>query len=183
MSHDDDRLRSESLEIEHLLDEIRELVTRPAWDRVERVLGRIIGLYAAGLARALRHARNSGATPEAFDGMLRDDDLLSSLLVLHGLHPLSTEQRVEHALSRARDELGIGEGQLVLVEIEAGVVRLRASGMLGGGAMASRVAEAAIRRAIEDAAPEISAVELAGAEPPVDPGLVQIRKRQQGGAR
>lgn len=182
MTHDDDRLRSESLEIEHLLDEIRELVTRPAWDRVERVLGRIIGLYAAGLARALHHARNAGVTADAFDGMLRDDDLLSSLLVLHGLHPLSTEQRVEHALTRARAELGIGETQLALVEIEAGVVRLRATGMLGGGAMASRVAEAAIRRAIEDAAPEIAAVELAGAEPPIDPGLVQIR-RKEGGAR
>jgi hypothetical protein len=176
MTEEDDRLRSESLEIEHLLDEIRELVTRPAWERVERVLGRIIGLYAAGLARALRHARDAGASPQ-FDRMLRDDDLLSSLLVLHGLHPLSIAERVEHALDVARRELGISKDDLALIAIEAGTVRLRATDRLGGGAMASRVAESAIRRAIETVAPEIAGVELAGVEPVQDPDLVQIRRR------
>ncbi len=175
---EDEQLRAESLEIEHLLGDIQSLVTPPAWERIERVISRIVRLYAAGLARSLDYARSTGATDE-FDDRLAGDDLLASLLVLHGLHPLSAEERVGRAINTVRSELGLTPDDLVLVAFEDGRVSLRASSDLGGGAMASRVAESAIRRVIESVAPEVSTIDIQGITPERDPSLVQLRTKRE----
>lgn len=172
------QLEAESARIAQLLDEIRELVTPPAWQRVEDLLRRVVALYGAGLAHALEHARASGAEAAGLDSRLCDDELLASLLVLHGLHPLPAEARIRRALELVREQLQLAEDQLALIEIADGVARLAATSELGGGAMAQNVAEGVIRRVIETAAPELRGVEIAGLPPPRDPSLVQIRPRR-----
>lgn len=176
---DDARLRTESAQIEHLLEELRELVVPAAWQRIEQVLRRVVALYGAGLERILDHAGAAGAAPPRLAELLGDDDLLASLLVLHGLHPLSTEQRIRRALDLARTELAIDERGLELVAIDDGVVQLRAAAALGGGAMSARVAEGVVRRALESAAPEITAVTIATPAATREPELVQIRIRRE----
>jgi len=176
---DEARLRAESQQIDRMLDELRELVVPAAWQRIEHVMRLTVALYGAGLAHALDFAREAGAGP-AFDRLVCEDELLASLLVLHGLHPLSTEERVHRTLARLRTELGLRDDELVVTSIEDGVLELRATGGLGGGAMSPRVAEGLVRRAIESAAPELQAIEIAGLAPPVAPGLVQLRPRREG---
>lgn len=175
---DEARLQADSAEIERLLADLQGLVPAPVWQRIDDVLRRIVGLYGAGLARALGHARHAGAAALPFDDLVAGDELLASLLVLHGLHPLSTEERVRRALQAARGELGIADGALSLVGIEDGVARLRASTRLGGGAMSERVAEGVIRRVIEAAAPELLSLQIEGLATPRDPNLVQLRTRK-----
>lgn len=174
---DEARLRASGAEIERLLEHLGGLVTAPVLHRIERVLRCIIELYAAGLARSLHAARAAGASEPRLCDLVCDDELLASLLVLHGLHPLGTEERVRRALATVRAELEIAEEALELVGIEDGVVKLRAKASIGGGAMAQRVAEGAIRRVIEAAAPEVTSTRIDGLEPPAsrDPGLVQLR--------
>lgn len=174
---DEEQLRRESAEIERLLDEVRALVPGPAWERVEGVIGRVLRLYGAGLAHALAHAR-AAATPAELDERIAGDDLLASLLVLHDLHPLSLEERVRRALVIVRAELGLADDELVLVQVGGERIELRAAGPLGGGAMASRAAEGAIRRAIESIAPEAGAVAITGIPAAPDPSLVQLRRRE-----
>ena len=60
MTGEDDALRAESSQIEQLLDELRSLVPAPAFSRVEDVIGRIVRMYGAGIARAVGHARSAG---------------------------------------------------------------------------------------------------------------------------
>ena len=175
---DDLQLQAESAQLEQVLAEVRELVAMPVWRRVEDALRRVVRLYGEGLARAIAHARESGANGATFDARIASDELLASLLVLHGLHPLSTEQRVRGALAAVHRELGISESALALVEIRDGVVALSAAGALGNGAMASGLAESIVRRALETAAPEIARVEIRGLPPPRDPTLVKLRTRQ-----
>jgi hypothetical protein len=171
---DADTLAAESARIERLLDEVRDLVALPAWQRIEDVLRRLVGIYGAGLAHALEHAHAQG-TGAGFDDAVVGDDFLSSLLVLHGLHPRSTRERVERAVAGLRSELGIVEDGLVVVAVEGGAVTLQA-GELGGGAMAPRLAEGIVRRVIEAAAPEVTAIEIVGLpRPQPAPDLVQIR--------
>jgi hypothetical protein len=166
---EDDELRAESDQIIILLDEVRAMIAPPAWDKLERILQRVVSLYSHGLERALVHARNAGAD-DSFDLRISDDDLLASLLLLHGLHPLTTDERVRPAL-----EVSPVDGD--------GTVQVRATGPLGGGAMSARLVEGTIRRAIEDAAPEIVRIELSGLPPPVPPpsDLVQIRRSRETG--
>jgi hypothetical protein len=174
---DDAELKAESAHIEHLLGELRELAPAPAWQRMEDVLRKIVRIYGAGLGRALAHARATGASGPAFDRCLCDDELLASLLVLHGLHPLTTAERVERALAGLRTELAVAEDALAVTAIDDGVVHVRASGAIAAGAMSSNVAHGVIRRVIETAAPEIVSVDITGPAARHDPTLVQLRTR------
>jgi hypothetical protein len=172
---EDAELQAESARVERLLAELRHLLPLPAWQRVEDALRAVVRLYGAGLARSLAHARAAGASSPAFDELLCGDELLASLLVLHGLHPLATRERVERALAGVRAALGLADDALVLVRVSAGVLVLEAGPGIGGGAMSRGLAEATIRRVLETAAPELTSIELTGLPPPRDPGLVRLR--------
>ncbi len=177
MTDEADKLRAESAQIESLLAEIRELVPLPAWQRIEQTLRRVVALYAGGLSRAIAHGHEAGAETARFVELLAGDELVSSLLALHGMHPISTEQRVVRALAQCRAQLGVADDELVLTGIRDGVALVHASVTLGG-AMSARVAETAVRRAIEGAAPEILSVELTGVVEVREPPLVQLRARR-----
>lgn len=174
MSEQED-LAAESALLENRLVELHELAPLPLWQRMEDVLRLVVRLYGGGLARALDHARTAGVG-DAFDQLLADDELLASLLVLHGLHPMSTEQRVRRALAQLRAELGLADDALALVEIRDGVAQLAAHDTLGGGAMSQGLAEGIVKRVIETAAPEIESIAISGLAPRRDPTLVQLRR-------
>ena len=176
---DDARLRAEAEQLEGLLEELRELVTPAAWIRIEQVLHRVVALYGRGLAHAIDHGRAAAAGAQ-FDERVCADELLASLLVIHGLHPLPLADRIMRAIERAADALGRDLPALELAGIEEnGIARLRASGSFGGGAMSARVAEATVRRAIEEAAPELAGIEIEGLPVAHDPSLVQIRRTRE----
>ncbi len=172
---EDTELQAESARIERLLAELRDLVPLPAWQRIEDMLRGVVRLYGAGLGRALAHARASGAGGEQSDTRLCDDELLASLLVLHGLHPVGLEERVQRALAALRAELSLAEDALRLVRVGDGAVEIAASEAIGGGAMSRGLAEATVRRVLETAAPEIVTIEITGLPQPRDASLVQLR--------
>jgi hypothetical protein len=167
-----DALAAESAQLERILDELRELVNPAAWLRVEQALRITTRLYGAGLAHALEHATAAGADAERLAGLVDGDELLGSLLVLHGLHPVTTAARVRRTAAALEAELGCA---LEILDLDATRVRLRAEGPLGGGAMAPRVAEGVIRRALEAAAPELAAIDVVVP----DPALVQLRAHRE----
>lgn len=177
MTSDDEALRAESSQIEAILDELRALIPAPAFQRVEDVLGRVVRMHGAGLARSLIYARSAGADASQLDELCCADDLVASLMLLHNLHPRTPAQRIAGALVLLCKELGLPDGALVLESLHGGAVTLRASSSLGGGAMASRVAEGIVHRVVEAAAPEIASIEITGLPVPPDPSLVQIRTR------
>jgi hypothetical protein len=146
----------ESGRIQQLLDEARDLCQGPAWERVEELVQRLLALQAEGFGRLLEYARANGADG-ALDARIAADDLLSSLLLLHGLHPVPAKERVVQALDELRPRLAVHGVRAELISLEDGVARLRLSGPSAG-------AIAAVRRAVEDAAPELSRVDVE--EPP-----------------
>lgn len=182
--------QEESEHIERLLEEIQGTVESSTWQQVEELVGRLSGLYGEGLARALCHVSDAGALDDGLQDRLCGDQLLASLLVLHGLHPLSTEARVSRALDEVRPTLGAHKGDVELLAIEDGAVRLRLLGSCRGCSSSTFTMENLLKRAIEEAAPEVTRVEVEGADGHPDdveraeqaePGLVQIGKlRKQG---
>jgi Fe-S cluster biogenesis protein NfuA len=151
-----DASREESERIQLLLDEVRELAPRPAWQRVEELIQRLVALYGEGLKRLLEHARACGA-----DGTLSErlagDELVSSLLLLHDLHPLDTEGRIRSAIERVRPHLAERGARIELIAVEGSVARVR---FAGGSGCSSAALQQSVRRIIEEAAPEIETVEL-----------------------
>jgi hypothetical protein len=118
---------------------------------------------------------------------LCDDPLVVSLLLLHGLHPVPTEERVTHAIDRLRRAIGPGAGTIeVSAPDAAGSLKVRLSGDWRASPIPPSGIEAALRRAIEEAAPELVQLDIMtdGTFPAATKGLVQIdltRSRQRAG--
>ncbi len=86
-------LRANGERIEHLLD--ASAAGGPlAKERAEELVRLVVELYGAGLERVLEIVHDAGGlNDEALDG-LADDALVTSLLLVHGLHPYSVEERI-----------------------------------------------------------------------------------------
>src|SRR5215216_5157152 len=101
---DDRELRERVARIETLLEEIESLKDPNARSKAAEVVGVLLELYGEGLARmmgVIARGEESERTFEAF----AEDELISHLLLLHGLHPLDVETRVVRALEEVRPYL------------------------------------------------------------------------------
>lgn len=149
--------------IEALLGELRSSVDPQQWSRVEELLALVTELYGAGLSRvvALGAGQADGAT--LLDRLV-DDELVASLLVLHGLHPQDLAARVAAALESVRPYLASHGGDVELLELDAqhGALRLRLLGSCDGCPSSSATLRYAVEQAIAEAAPEVTDIEVEG---------------------
>jgi len=72
-------------------------------------------------------AEAADGEPPVFESFARDE-LVSNLLLLHGLHPVDLETRVAQALDKVRPILRAQSSNVQLVDIEDGVVQLQFEG-------------------------------------------------------
>jgi Fe-S cluster biogenesis protein NfuA/nitrite reductase/ring-hydroxylating ferredoxin subunit len=107
---------------------------------------------------------------------LVEDERAATLLALHGLHPKDTQTRVVEALDQVRPYLGSHAGGVELVGVDSeGVVHLRLEGSCDGCPSSTMTVKLAIERAIEEAAPEVTAVEVENLTREKEPQLLQIQ--------
>lgn len=157
---DEARLRAHGARIEQLLDEVRASAGPGTWEKVEELVGRLVDLYGAGLERLLGHVAAVGGLGEPLAARVGADELLGSLLLVHGLHPEPVEARVRRALDRVAPRLGLHAGGVELVEIDGrGVARLRFRGSCRGCPSSAGTLDGLVRAALEEAAPELAGVE------------------------
>ena len=121
-------------------------------------------LYGAGLGRVLEIV--GLAAPELL-ARLGEDELVASLLVVHGLHPVTVEARVEAALASVRPLLAHHDGdvELLAIDPDAGAVMLRLLGSCDGCPSSSVTLQLAVEQAIFEAAPEIARIDVADLAP------------------
>ncbi len=132
-----------------------------ARERAEELVRLVVELYGAGLERVLELAHEAGALGDDLLAALAADELVSSLLLVHGLHPYGVQERVEQALDGVRPYLGSHGGDVRLLEVTDGdVVRLQLLGSCDGCASSSVTLELAVDNAIRAAAPEIVGIEV-----------------------
>jgi Fe-S cluster biogenesis protein NfuA/nitrite reductase/ring-hydroxylating ferredoxin subunit len=136
-----------------------------ARERAEQLVREVTDLYGAGLERILRLA--VAANPELAE-TFSQDDLVASLLLVHGLHPHTVERRVSDALETVRPYLGSHGGDVSLLEVDGDVVRLQFSGSCKSCPSSAVTLELAVEDAVRAAAPEISSIEVVAADK--DPG-------------
>jgi Fe-S cluster biogenesis protein NfuA/nitrite reductase/ring-hydroxylating ferredoxin subunit len=130
-------------------------------ERAEELVGLVTDLYGRGIERIFEILHERGQLGDDTLAALTADELVSSLLVVHDLHPYSVEQRVEDALEKVRPYLGSHGGNVELLGIdELGVVQLRLLGSCDGCPSSSVTLQLAVEGAIEAAAPEIAGIEV-----------------------
>jgi Fe-S cluster biogenesis protein NfuA/nitrite reductase/ring-hydroxylating ferredoxin subunit len=155
-----DELRAVGDRIEVLLDASSSggVVAR---ERAEELVRLVADLYGAGLGRVLELAYDMGQLDDELLAALAADELVSSLLLVHGLHPYDVNTRVENALQSVRPYLATHGGDVELLEVtEDSVVRLRLLGSCDGCASSSVTLSLAVEGAIETAAPEVVSIEV-----------------------
>jgi hypothetical protein len=110
----------------------------------------VMELHGAGLERILEILQSNGESGQSLLGSLGRDEMVSSLLVLYGLHPLSMEERIHQAIEKANRQMRARDGSVELAGIEDGVVRLHLKAN-GHGPALKEIVEAAIYQAAPDA--------------------------------
>ena len=158
--------------VERLLDELQRLPDPAAREKSTELVQALFDLYGAGLERIVDEvaARDDGELAEALAG----DELVSHLLLLHGLHPVPVRERVISALHEVRPYLESHGGDVELLAIEQDSVRLRLQGSCRGCPSSTMTLKLAIENAIHKAAPEIAEVVAEDGATAAEPGLLQI---------
>jgi Fe-S cluster biogenesis protein NfuA/nitrite reductase/ring-hydroxylating ferredoxin subunit len=117
------------------------------------------------------------------------DDLVASLLLVHGLHPHDVERRIEDALDSVRPYLGSHGGDVTLLGVADDVVRLQFAGSCKSCPSSAVTLELTVEDAVRAAAPEIASIEVVAAEPtpstdviPADSLLRRVHQSGNGSA-
>jgi Fe-S cluster biogenesis protein NfuA len=152
-------LRAVGDRIEQLLDELRAAADPRLYGQAEEMLGLVTELYGGGLARIVEVVGESD--PVTLD-RLAHDELISSLLLVHGLHPDDLETRVIRALEGVRPMLAGHGGDVELLDIDAaaGAVHLNLLGSCHGCPSSTVTLRMAVETAIAEAAPEIIIIDV-----------------------
>jgi Fe-S cluster biogenesis protein NfuA/nitrite reductase/ring-hydroxylating ferredoxin subunit len=146
---------------------------RVARERAEEMVRLVVDLYGAGLERLLEIVHEAGRLDDDLLDRLVADDLVASLLAVHGLHPDDVGTRVARALDGVRPYLGSHGGDVELVGVtDDGRVRLRMLGSCDGCPSSSVTLTLAVESAIRDAAPEISGIDVE--ETPTVPSVIPV---------
>ncbi len=167
-------------DVERRLEELESLPDPAAREAATGVMGALLELYGAGLERIVEEiaARDDGQLAEALAG----DELVSHLLLLHGLHPAPLERRLLDALGEVRPYLESHGGNVELLGVEGSTARLRLQGSCSGCPSSTMTLKLAIENAIHKAAPEIEEVLAEDAPAPGGAPLLQIELAPGAGA-
>jgi Fe-S cluster biogenesis protein NfuA len=167
--------------LETLIQEVEHFPDPAAREHTRDIVQAVLDLHGTGLERILEHLAAVGEAGQTVVEALVQDDVVSGLLLLYGLHPLGMEERVRQAVDRLGPTLRKQGGEVEILGITGGLVRLRLH--LAGHSCGSSAAT--LRRTVEDAiyarAPEVTAVEVDGLpEPQTGPSTTFVPVEQLG---
>jgi Fe-S cluster biogenesis protein NfuA len=151
---DDADIQARVVQLDDLLQQVESLPDADARNVALAAVQGLLELYGEGLARIVELAGPDRASAFA------EDELVSHLLLLHGLHPVDVETRVRQALDEIRSTLAAQHGEVELLGIEAGTVRLRLHGSTGGCGGSAEGLERTIEQVLQAAAPDIERIDI-----------------------
>jgi Fe-S cluster biogenesis protein NfuA/nitrite reductase/ring-hydroxylating ferredoxin subunit len=161
---DNQEVRERVGRIESLLGEIESFRDPDARAKTAEMVQTLLELYGEGLRRVVESVGRLGG--DDLKDELLGDELITHLLLLHGLHPIDIETRVLGALSEVRPYLESHGGNVQFLGIEGDVARVRLEGSCDGCPSSTMTLKLAIEEAIQKAAPELEGVEAEGVTEP-----------------
>jgi Fe-S cluster biogenesis protein NfuA len=163
--------------IGELVGELENIADPEARASAKALVQLLLDLHGAGLERVMEIvAKNDESGQPTIDDLGRDP-LVSSLLVLYGLHPLDVESRVAQAVERVRPQVRKGGGELDLLGIEAGVIRLQIQVTGHGCGSTGKTLKKLVEDVLYEAAPDMNRLIIEGLEEPAgSSGFVPLGK-------
>jgi hypothetical protein len=143
--------------IDELITSVQALPDPVARAAAIELVQAVMGLHAAALERVVEIAAASPKTIEA----MAADDLVSRVLVLHGLHPDDFGTRLSRAVEGLQRHFDSRGARIEVLEAGPGLVRLRFTGKRPAAGPAAREL---IEDAIYEVAPELEQLIVEGTE-------------------
>ncbi len=166
---EEQQVRKQADEIERLIREIETITDPDLREKVVTLVQSLMALHAAGIERLMKIIRDDVELSRSILNELANDNLVASLLLLYGVHPFSIEVRVEQALHRLRSNAILNSGNVELLGISDGIVKLQVQNQKNCQS-SKQALRTAVEEALYEAAPdltEIQFVEEAQKEPSV----------------
>jgi Fe-S cluster biogenesis protein NfuA len=142
--------------IGEIVEQLDSTADPNARDMAKELLESLMALHGAALERILELASHAGEAGETIIRKCGSDELVSSVLLLYGLHPEDLRSRVARALEKSRSylESHAATAELVSVSDEGKVnvrLHLKSNGCGSSAASVKSTLEAAIQNAAPDA--------------------------------
>lgn len=151
--------------LQGLIDQIQSQSNPAARALLQDCLHSLLAFYGEGLSRILRCVQASGNHGAPILERLLQDSAVSGLLLIHGLHPIPLETRLQKALDKVRPYLQSHGGSIELLSLEDEIARVRLHGTCKTCPSSAITLETAVRRAVEEACPDLIGLETVP-EPP-----------------
>ena len=168
-----EEVRGRLQRVEALIDTVQRTADPSVRAATQELVEAILDLHGAGLDRILEIVRGAADNGAALVDRFTRDELVASMLLLHGLHPVAFEARVHDAVERLGAPLRAQGGSLELLGIEGGVVRLRLS-RSARGCSGSTALQQTIRAAFYEAAPDLERLEIDEVSDPAPVAVVPL---------
>lgn len=143
--------------IEELVNRIEALADPAARAVTQELLQAVVELHAVALDRILNEVASAPQGKTVLQSLSRDD-LVSSVLSLHGINPVPVEARVSDALEKARPYLQSHGGDVQLASVHEATVRVRLQGSCGSCSSSAETLRSTVEAAVYNAAPEVATV-------------------------
>jgi Fe-S cluster biogenesis protein NfuA len=154
----DARLKERTQKIEGLVAQIQGAPDSVLRTAALELVQAVMEFHAAGIDRMMELTSEAGDEGWRLIDAFGRDETVANMLLLHGLHPLDLDTRVREALDKVRPYLQSHGGNVELVEIADGVVRLKLTGTCNGCASSTLTLTTAIEKAIFETAPDVTSI-------------------------
>jgi Fe-S cluster biogenesis protein NfuA len=148
--------------LDALLGETERAADPASRVRLQEIVQAILSLHATALDRLLEHVADEGVGGKRILDACIGDGVVAGLLLLHGLHPLDAEARVQQALDEVRPYLRSHGGNVEFLELRDGVVRLQLHGSCNHCPSSTVTMQQTVEETIYNKAPEVTDIEVEG---------------------
>jgi Fe-S cluster biogenesis protein NfuA len=172
--------REDMQQIGELVQQIESIADPAARASTKKLVQSIMDLHGRALEKALEVVAAAGEPGMSIIDRLGDDPLVSSVLILYGLHPEDLQARVTKAVDRIRPQLRKQGCEVELLDVNEGAIRVRVETGSHSCGSTAKTLQASLEGAIYDAAPDLTSLVIEGFEEKPASGFVALEKLMAG---
>ncbi|MGA7925943.1 MAG: NifU family protein [Candidatus Sulfotelmatobacter sp.] len=165
-----------------LVQEIESIADPAVRAATKNLVQSLMDLHGAALEKALDIVAEAGGPGMSIIDRLGRDSLVSSVLILYGLHPEDIETRVAKAVDRVRPQLRKQGCEVELLSVTDGAIRLRVETGSHTCGSTAKTLQATLEGAMYDAAPDLTSLVIGGFDEKPASGFVALDKLMSGAA-
>jgi Fe-S cluster biogenesis protein NfuA len=157
-----------------LVQEMESIADPAVRAAAKEMVQSLMDLHGAALEKALEIVADVGDPGLAIIDRLGRDSLVSSVLILYGLHPEGIETRVVKAVDRVRSQLRKHGCEVELLGVNDGAIRLRVEAGSHTCGSTAKTIQATLEGAMYDAAPDLVSLVIEGMDEKPASGFVAL---------